>query len=87
MGFTALWGEEDGRCAEIDTGAARLAISWREVLAQDRFQVDDAVAVAHRISSAGADQVSAPQTTRPGGVRAARFRDPDGYLIEINNSL
>ncbi|GAB2518169.1 VOC family protein [Nocardiopsis aegyptia] len=58
---------------------------------QDRlavvFQVDDVDATAAKLVADGARQVRAPYDWTAWGVRAAHFRDPDGYLLEINHPL
>lgn len=58
---------------------------------QDRFsvifEVEDVDAAAADLVSSGALQVSAPKDWTAWGIRAAHFRDPDGYLIEINRPI
>ncbi|RNL84340.1 VOC family protein [Halostreptopolyspora alba] len=58
---------------------------------QDRvsviFEVDDVDASAAELVTAGAPQVSPPQDRPVWGIRAAHFRDPDGYLLEVNRPL
>ncbi|WP_150240254.1 VOC family protein [Nocardiopsis quinghaiensis] len=58
---------------------------------QDRlaviFEVDDVDAMAARLVSDGARQVMEPRDWTAWGIRAAHFRDPDGYLLEINCPL
>lgn len=55
---------------------------------QDRvsviFEVDDVDASAADLVTAGAPQVSPPTDWPAWGIRAAHFRDPDGYLLEVN---
>ncbi|MEU6021889.1 VOC family protein [Micromonospora sp. NPDC047134] len=55
---------------------------------QDRFalilEVEDVDSTAAELVSRGANMIQGP-SDRPGwGIRSAYFRDPDGYLIEIN---
>ncbi|GAA3729005.1 catechol 2,3-dioxygenase-like lactoylglutathione lyase family enzyme [Spinactinospora alkalitolerans] len=58
---------------------------------QDRcaviFEVDDVDTKAAELAAAGARQVSEVRDWTAWGIRAAHFRDPDGYLIEINCPL
>lgn len=58
---------------------------------QDRlaviFEVDDVDATAARLVASGARQVMEPRDWTAWGIRAAHFRDPDGYLLEINRPL
>lgn len=58
---------------------------------QDRlaviFEVDDVDATAERLVADGARQVMEPRDWTAWGIRAAHFRDPDGYLLEINHPL
>ncbi|WP_047868662.1 VOC family protein [Nocardiopsis sp. RV163] len=58
---------------------------------QDRFavvfEVDDVDATAARLVSDGARQVMEPRDWTAWGIRAAHFRDPDGYLLEVNSPL
>jgi catechol 2,3-dioxygenase-like lactoylglutathione lyase family enzyme len=58
---------------------------------QDRlavvFQVDDVDATAAKLVANGARQAREPHDWTAWGVRAAHFRDPDGYLLEINQPL
>ncbi|MDE3723017.1 MULTISPECIES: VOC family protein [Nocardiopsis] len=58
---------------------------------QDRmavvFEVDDVDATAARLVADGAPQVMAPRDWTAWGIRAAHFRDPDGYLLEISRPL
>ncbi|CAM3765005.1 VOC family protein [Nocardiopsis rhodophaea] len=58
---------------------------------QDRcsivFEVADVDAKAAELVAAGAPQASAPKNWSAWGIRAAHFRDPDGYLIEISRPL
>ncbi|MEU0488701.1 VOC family protein [Nocardiopsis changdeensis] len=58
---------------------------------QDRmavvFEVDDVDATAARLVAAGARQVMAPRDWTAWGIRAAHFRDPDGYLLEVSRPL
>ncbi|MBB4934291.1 putative enzyme related to lactoylglutathione lyase [Lipingzhangella halophila] len=58
---------------------------------QDRvsviFEVDDVDHSAAELVAAGAPQVSPPKDWSAWGIRAAHFRDPDGYLLEINRPL
>jgi len=58
---------------------------------QDRiavvFQVDDVDATAAKLAADGARQVMEPRNWTAWGVRASHFRDPDGYLLEINQPL
>jgi catechol 2,3-dioxygenase-like lactoylglutathione lyase family enzyme len=62
-----------------------------ELPGQDRFalilEVDDVDKAASDLVSRGATMVLEP-SDRPGwGIRAAYFRDPDGYLIELNKQI
>ena len=51
------------------------------------FAVDDVDAACGRLQAHGVALVTEP-TDHPGwGIRTAHFRDPDGNLIEINQSL
>lgn len=58
---------------------------------QDRFalilETDDVDATAARLRDAGATVVKEPQDWPGWGIRAAHFRAPDGYLVEINSPL
>ncbi len=58
---------------------------------QDRlaviFEVDDVDGTAERLVKDGARQVMEPRDWTAWGIRAAHFRDPDGYLLEINRPL
>ncbi|SIO85810.1 VOC family protein [Nocardiopsis sp. JB363] len=58
---------------------------------QDRlaviFEVDDVDETAERLVTAGARQVMEPRDWTAWGIRAAHFRDPDGYLLEVNRPL
>ncbi|MET9709992.1 VOC family protein [Nocardiopsis alba] len=58
---------------------------------QDRlaviFEVDDVDEEAARLVAGGARQVMEPRDWTAWGIRAAHFRDPDGYLLEINRPL
>ncbi|WP_317992294.1 VOC family protein [Streptomyces sp. SP18CM02] len=58
---------------------------------QDRFalilETDDVDATAARLRDAGAAVVKEPQDWPGWGIRAAHFRDPDGYLVEVNSPL
>lgn len=58
---------------------------------QDRlaviFEVDDVDETAERLATAGARQVMEPRDWTAWGIRAAHFRDPDGYLLEVNRPL
>lgn len=58
---------------------------------QDRlaviFEVDDVDGTAERLVNDGARQVMEPRDWTAWGIRAAHFRDPDGYLLEINRPL
>ncbi|MEU2947653.1 VOC family protein [Nocardiopsis alba] len=58
---------------------------------QDRlaviFEVDDVDKEAARLVDGGARQVMEPRDWTAWGIRAAHFRDPDGYLLEINRPL
>ncbi|AFR05728.1 MULTISPECIES: VOC family protein [Nocardiopsis] len=58
---------------------------------QDRlaviFEVDDVDEEAARLTAGGARQVMEPRDWTAWGIRAAHFRDPDGYLLEINRPL
>lgn len=58
---------------------------------QDRmavvFEVDDVDATAARLVASGARQVMAPRDWTAWGIRAAHFRDPDGYLLEVSSPL
>ncbi|GHC98292.1 glyoxalase [Nocardiopsis terrae] len=58
---------------------------------QDRlaiiFEVDDVDEAAARLVSDGARQVMEPRDWTAWGIRASHFRDPDGYLLEINSPL
>ncbi|MFI6575684.1 VOC family protein [Nocardiopsis sp. NPDC050513] len=58
---------------------------------QDRlavvFEVDDVDGTAARLVADGARQVMEPRDWTAWGIRAAHFRDPDGYLLEINQPL
>lgn len=62
-----------------------------ELPGQDRFsvifEVADVDAKAAALVAAGARQVAPPKDWTAWGIRAAHFRDPDGYLIEINHPL
>ena len=58
---------------------------------QDRlavvFEVDDVDEAAAGLVADGARQVMEPRDWTAWGIRAAHFRDPDGYLLEINCPL
>ena len=58
---------------------------------QDRlavvFEVDDVDEAAASLVADGARQVMEPRDWTAWGIRAAHFRDPDGYLLEINCPL
>ncbi|MFJ9555469.1 VOC family protein [Nocardiopsis sp. NPDC101807] len=58
---------------------------------QDRiaviFEVDDVDTTAAKLVADGARQAMEPRDWTAWGVRAAHFRDPDGYLLEINQPL
>ncbi|GAA1447646.1 VOC family protein [Nocardiopsis tropica] len=58
---------------------------------QDRiaviFEVDDVDVTAAKLVADGARQAMEPRDWTAWGVRAAHFRDPDGYLLEINQPL
>lgn len=58
---------------------------------QDRlavvFEVEDVDATAEQLVADGARQVMEPRDWTAWGIRAAHFRDPDGYLLEINCPL
>lgn len=58
---------------------------------QDRlavvFEVDDVDATAAKLTADGARQVMEPRDWTAWGLRAAHFRDPDGYLLEINHPI
>ncbi|MFF8960036.1 VOC family protein [Streptomyces sp. NPDC014894] len=62
-----------------------------ELPGQDRFalilETDDVDATAARLQAAGATLVKEVQDWPGWGIRAAHFRDPDGYLVEINSPL
>ncbi|MEV0223805.1 VOC family protein [Streptomyces sp. NPDC050704] len=62
-----------------------------ELPGQDRFalilETDDVDATAARLKAAGATLVKEAQDWPVWGIRAAHFRDPDGYLVEINAPL
>ncbi len=51
------------------------------------FEVDDVDEEAARLVAGGARQVMEPRDWTAWGIRAAHFRDPDGYLLEINRPL
>jgi len=56
---------------------------------QDRlavvFEVDDVDTTAAELVANGARQAMEPRDWTAWGIRAAHFRDPDGYLLEINS--
>ena len=52
------------------------------VLATDNVDAD-----AQMLQSRGVTFVAEPQNRTEWGMRTAHFRDPDGYLIEINQGL
>jgi predicted enzyme related to lactoylglutathione lyase len=56
--------------------------------AQDRFaliiEVDDVDQTAGELVARGANMIMEPADWPGWGIRAAYFRDPDGYLIEVN---
>ncbi|GLU47268.1 VOC family protein [Nocardiopsis ansamitocini] len=58
---------------------------------QDRiaviFEVDDVDAKAAELLAAGVPMASPAKDWTAWGIRAAHFRDPDGYLLEINRPL
>ncbi|KUP98342.1 VOC family protein [Thermobifida cellulosilytica] len=58
---------------------------------QDRvaviFEVDDVDAKAAELIAAGVPLVSPVKEWTALGIRAAHFRDPDGYLLELNQPL
>jgi catechol 2,3-dioxygenase-like lactoylglutathione lyase family enzyme len=58
---------------------------------QDRlaviFEVADVDEAAAGLVSDGARLVMAPRDWTAWGIRAAHFRDPDGYLLEVNSPL
>ncbi|MCY9786365.1 VOC family protein [Nocardiopsis sp. EMB25] len=58
---------------------------------QDRlavvFEVDDVDATAAQLVADGARLVRGPRDWTAWGIRAAHFRDPDGYLLEISRPL
>lgn len=58
---------------------------------QDRiaviFQVEDVDTKAAELVAAGIPLVSPAKDWTAWGIRAAHFRDPDGYLLEINQPL
>jgi catechol 2,3-dioxygenase-like lactoylglutathione lyase family enzyme len=64
--------------------------------AQDRFQVIFEVpqgdpkavdAVAAKVTAHGIELLTSPSDYPDWGVRACHFRDPDGYLVEVNQLL
>jgi catechol 2,3-dioxygenase-like lactoylglutathione lyase family enzyme len=69
-------------------GAGNLAVRSD---AQDRvaliFNVDDVDAVSAELASRGVDFVNQPRDRRDWGGRVAHFRDPDGTLIELFQSI
>ena len=58
---------------------------------QDRFalilEVDDVDKTAAELVGRGATMIGEPADRGGWGIRAAYFRDPDGYLIEVNKQL
>ncbi|TDQ55295.1 VOC family protein [Actinorugispora endophytica] len=58
---------------------------------QDRiaviFEVEDVDAKAAELIEAGVPMVSPAKEWTAWGIRAAHFRDPDGYLLEINQQV
>ncbi len=59
--------------------------------AQDKmcliFEVDDVDANCERLKPRGIPIINGPVDKPDWGIRVAHFRDPDGNLIEINQSL
>jgi catechol 2,3-dioxygenase-like lactoylglutathione lyase family enzyme len=62
-----------------------------ELDAQDRvaliFAVADVDATSEQLRSRGVTIASEPHDRKEWGIRVAHFRDPDGNLIEVNQSL
>jgi len=58
---------------------------------QDRFAliftVEDVDKTYRRLQSKGVRFVTEPQDRPEWGIRTAHFRDPDGYLLEINCAI
>jgi catechol 2,3-dioxygenase-like lactoylglutathione lyase family enzyme len=48
---------------------------------------EDVDAAANNLQAAGVTLAAEPQDRKEWGIRTAHFRDPDGNLIEINQSL
>jgi len=51
------------------------------------FSVEDVDATCARLQAQGIRLVTEPQDRPEWGIRTAHFRDPDGFLIEINKGL
>lgn len=70
----------------LETDMADPALPHQDRLAVV-FEVDDVDTTTARLVSDGARLVMEPRDWTAWGVRAAHFRDPDGYLLEINSPL
>lgn len=96
-------GHRSGAYAQLDTGRTRIAFYERgamsELLGEPLeapssrapsfelgFKVSDVDAAFAELVSAGARPAAAP-TDRPWGQRTAYVRDPDGYLLELVETL
>jgi catechol 2,3-dioxygenase-like lactoylglutathione lyase family enzyme len=51
------------------------------------FSVEDVDATCSRLQAQGVRLVTEPRDRPEWGIRTAHFRDPDGFLIEINQGI
>lgn len=87
---------------EFDTGSVRLALYGRRMMSEvtgesgtaagaDRLAlcitVDDVDAAYAKLTARGVPFVKAPHDRPVWALRVAHFRDPDGNLIEISQSI
>ncbi|WP_028648857.1 VOC family protein [Nocardiopsis sp. CNT312] len=76
---------------EVMAEALETDMADPELPHQDRiavvFEVDDVDETAAKLTANGARQVLDPRDWTAWGIRAAHFRDPDGYLVEISRPL
>ncbi|MFE1170610.1 VOC family protein [Nocardiopsis sp. NPDC058789] len=70
----------------LETDTADPALPHQDRLAVI-FEVDDVDETAAGLVASGARLVMEPRDWTAWGIRAAHFRDPDGYLLEVNSPL
>ena len=101
LGFEPTFGDEESGYADFDTGEATVALFDREEMAEAVpsigagggggtmliFRVESVDVVADRLRDAGVDLETEPTDRDDWGIRVVHFRDPEGTLIEINESL